>query len=214
MATDIKGIGGLVVLPPSTRPSGEHAGKGYHFIKGSLADMARLPTIRPGSIPERAARPETAARTVSRAAAALATGAVVLLGAVAVGYRNNALFWATMRRAPDCGSAAELLTIATEINSDFPVPLEPAEVAGLAHHVWNDYELVGKNWIGMAARRGGGLSAAIRALQAMPDGADAATLYRVLRRAHGARDARGEPWAASPEVNGRRAGYSGLARRS
>jgi len=200
LPVDVKGQGGLAVLPPSTRPSGDHAGKAYRFIRGSLADLARLPTIRPGSVPKRETRPEIAGRTVSRAAAAVTTGKVIPLGAVLPGYRNEKLFHDAMRHAPDCGSAIELLAVATAINADYPVPLEAAEVAKLAHHVWNDYELAGRNWIGRAARRGNGLAVAIRALQAMPDGADAAILYPVLKRAHGARDARGEAWAAAPEA--------------
>src|SRR3954454_24996496 len=35
LPVDLKGIGGLVVVPPSTRPSGEFAGRSYTIISGS-----------------------------------------------------------------------------------------------------------------------------------------------------------------------------------
>jgi hypothetical protein len=38
---DIKGVGGLVVVPPSVRVSGEHTGRIYQLIEGSLADLQR-----------------------------------------------------------------------------------------------------------------------------------------------------------------------------
>src|SRR5689334_19390554 len=49
-AVDVKGIGGFVVVPPSVRPSGAHAGKAYEFIEGTWADLPTLPTVIPGSL--------------------------------------------------------------------------------------------------------------------------------------------------------------------
>src|SRR5215203_6771818 len=57
LAVDIKGIGGQVVVPPSIRPSGVHAGRAYEFLAGSWDDLAGLPKIRPGSLPGRDAGP-------------------------------------------------------------------------------------------------------------------------------------------------------------
>ena len=66
LAVDIKGAGGIVVVPPSVRPS---TGRPYTWLKGSLKDLPSLPQARPGSLPltnERAApeplRPITKAR--------------------------------------------------------------------------------------------------------------------------------------------------------
>jgi|HubBroStandDraft_1064217.scaffolds.fasta_scaffold140750_2 hypothetical protein len=50
LPVDIKGAGGFVVVPPSVRPSGPHAGKLYRFAEGSWEDVARLPTMKPGSL--------------------------------------------------------------------------------------------------------------------------------------------------------------------
>ena len=44
------GQGGFVVVPPSVRPSGPHAGKPYRFERGSWDDLRRLPSIRAGSL--------------------------------------------------------------------------------------------------------------------------------------------------------------------
>ena len=43
----IKASGGIVVVPPSVRPTGSHVGRTYEFIEGSLADLTRLPAISP-----------------------------------------------------------------------------------------------------------------------------------------------------------------------
>jgi Bifunctional DNA primase/polymerase, N-terminal len=45
----VKAAGGFVVVPPSVRPSGPHAGCSYEFIQGTLKDLARLPPMRPGA---------------------------------------------------------------------------------------------------------------------------------------------------------------------
>ncbi len=50
LKVDIKGIGGMVVVPPSIRPTGQHAGKAYTFVKGSWDDLIHLPTITPGAL--------------------------------------------------------------------------------------------------------------------------------------------------------------------
>ena len=51
LPVDLKGIGGFIVVPPSVRPAGEHAGKLYRIVEGTWEDVARLPTIKPGSLP-------------------------------------------------------------------------------------------------------------------------------------------------------------------
>ena len=69
---DLKGEGGFVVCPPSIRREGEHQGKAYRFIRGGLEDLDQLPTIRPGSFPQRDAKaaraaPKNAPRPASKA---------------------------------------------------------------------------------------------------------------------------------------------------
>ena len=50
LKVDIKAQGGMVVVPPSMRPAGRHAGKPYDFLSGSWDDLSRLPTLKPGSL--------------------------------------------------------------------------------------------------------------------------------------------------------------------
>jgi len=50
LAVDIKGKGGLVVVPPSVRPAGQYAGHLYSFFTGSWDDLPHLPPIRPGAL--------------------------------------------------------------------------------------------------------------------------------------------------------------------
>ncbi len=42
----IRGLGGTVVVPPSIRPAGWHAGKAYTFAKRPWDDVVRLPTVK------------------------------------------------------------------------------------------------------------------------------------------------------------------------
>lgn len=50
---DLKGEGGFTVCPPSYRREGEYQGQPYHFFCGSLDDIGRLPTVKPGSLPDK-----------------------------------------------------------------------------------------------------------------------------------------------------------------
>jgi hypothetical protein len=50
IAVYIKGVGGMVVVPPSFRPNGRHAGNAYTFLEGSWDDLRRLPRLTPGSL--------------------------------------------------------------------------------------------------------------------------------------------------------------------
>ena len=50
---DLKGEGGFVVCPPSTRREEKHRGKTYRFTRGGLEDVDKLRPILPGSFPQR-----------------------------------------------------------------------------------------------------------------------------------------------------------------
>ncbi len=189
LPVDIKAAGGFVVCPPSVRPSGEHIRTGYVFIRGSLDDLAHLPAITPGSLPARTKTAATATITPSTRTK------VVQLGAVGVGYRNDVLFGAALRRARTSTSEQALLAAGIEINAAFIVPLEFTEVAKTVHSAWG-YEVRGENWVGTRDRAAAAAFQNV-ALAARPD---AETLLLVLRHAHGARDTRGEPFAASPRA--------------
>jgi len=181
---DIKGEGGYVVAPPSVRLTGENAGKAYSFAPGlSRGDVARRGLITPGSVPE---RPKTAS----------SGDRVVQLRAVGVSFRNNTLFRSAMRCARSCGSEGALLSTGIEINSHFNPPLDRAEVEKTIHSAWG-YEAADKNWFNNRSSRAVGTGFERNVLDRHPD---AATLYPLLKHANGARNARGEPFVASPRA--------------
>jgi len=138
LAVDVKGKAGLIVVPPSIRPEGPHAGKPYRFISGSWDDLKRLPPIRQGSLPR--------GRDV-------ATGTVTSLRAVREGQRNNTLFKVLLREARSCDDSETLLDVARTIAADFEPPLADSEVVKTAQSAW-DYETnpAKENWAGRGQR--------------------------------------------------------------
>ncbi len=190
LLADVKAMGGFVVAPPSVRQSGAHAGVAYEIVKGAWGDLARLLPIKPGSLPGRAKTAE-----IILSSDRTPEARVVQLGAVDIGYRNCTLFRAALRQAPGCGSEQELLEKGTEVNTHFNPPLALPEVAKTICSAWG-YEVRGENWVGSSCRVIAG-AFEYAALAAYPD---AALLLRTLRHANGARDARGEPFAASPKA--------------
>jgi len=110
---DVRGVGGLVLVPPSVR-----AGVGaYRIERGSWDDVATLPRIQAGAIPprQRAQAPQ---------------------GAVS-GERNNRLYSALLDSAQACQSLAELALEAHAINAQFSPPLTQAEAEKVARSVWS-----------------------------------------------------------------------------
>jgi hypothetical protein len=91
----LKAAGGFVVVPPSVRPSGPHAGRSYEFIETTLEDLARLPPLRTGSIE----RLPVSATNPTR------------LRAVREGRRNTSLFRYLMAHAPHCDDYEALLDV-------------------------------------------------------------------------------------------------------
>ncbi|MBV8736953.1 MAG: bifunctional DNA primase/polymerase [Alphaproteobacteria bacterium] len=117
----IKASGGIVVVPPSVRPSGTHAGRRYEFIEGSLNDLVRLPIIKPGST-ERVVVPTT---NPTR------------LRAVGEGWRNNSLFRHLKDNAPHCDDYETLLDVGRTFGQhDCDPPLLLAEIIKTVDSVW------------------------------------------------------------------------------
>jgi hypothetical protein len=81
LAVDLRS-NGVIVVPPSIRPSGKYAGSCYEFIQGSWDDLTRLTKVRPGSLP------------ASRASVRKGHH----LRAVREGWRNETLFRQLLRR--------------------------------------------------------------------------------------------------------------------
>ena len=119
MAVDVKGAGGVVVVPPSY-----HRGTGtpYTFLEGSWDDLDRLPKIRPGALP--------------------ATKENV---AIAAESRGNVLFRTLLKRAPTVDSKEALAEVAETLNAAFPTPMRPKDVIRTAKRVWT-YHAAGRNY--------------------------------------------------------------------
>ena len=156
---DICGAGGYVVAPPSQGSKGA-----YGYIKGSLDDLDRLPTI---SIPVGQAE---------------AISLVTRWVRANIGERNKLLWRYAMMQAPHVSKFDDLLDVAMTANGmdDTGSPLSDQEVMRLTMSAWR-YEQEGRNWIG---HTGGGSmivpNPATRALLELRDG-NAALLFMALR---------------------------------
>jgi hypothetical protein len=172
-----------VVVPPSIRPSGPHAGKAYSFIQGSWVDLRRLRPIKPEALK-----------------AALPAPLALPLEAVSEGRRGDSLFLACLDQAPHCGTFEDLLDVARTINDDYEPSLLDAEVVKAVRSTWR-YETEERNWRGY---RGQGAQVIVservlsRLLTEHPKhGSDALALYVKLRAAHGGRVERGDTFAVA-----------------
>jgi hypothetical protein len=45
---DVRGDGGLITVPPTIRKFGPYRGRPYRILRGELADLRRLPPVKPG----------------------------------------------------------------------------------------------------------------------------------------------------------------------
>jgi len=128
---DILGENGLVVAPPS-----EAKGKGrYRFMRGSLDDLERLPTIRRGSLPDSV---YGSGRTLKKAKSAVANKRRQDM--VDGDGRNRRLFNHVRLRALSPCIEDELIAYAFELNSQFAEPMEDNEALRIAKSVW-DYKV-------------------------------------------------------------------------
>lgn len=163
---DIKAKGGFVVAPPSIRTEGIAAGSPYHFLTGSLDQLADLPKIA-----------EAATTRLSE------TGNVVT-SAAGVGSRNNDLFRLALREARNCDDFDTLRDVMETHNSSLPLPLPQREVGRLARSAWG-YEEDGENWAGAQPR----LVVKSKILNDLVDEPNAMVLLMKLMEAHeGRRD--------------------------
>lgn len=183
MKVDIKGVGGYVVVPPSIRRSGDHAGRTYHFLTGSWDDLPRLPKVIPGSLPLAAAKGTGSSG---------ADDSVHVLRAVAEGRRNVTLFKSLLRVARACDDFDALLDVAQTLNEANLPPLSDNEVVKIAKSAWS-YEEAGTNWSGKGART----VVTASHLDTLITNTDGLVLWLVLRMNHGARV---EPFAVSPKA--------------
>lgn len=178
LEVDIKGIGGFVVMPPSVRATGQHTGRLYRFIEGSLADLHRLPTAKSGSLPRHESnRRESNCR-------------------VKEGSRNNALFRHLCTQAPHCDDFDNLLDVARSFSNEVCDPSLPdAEVVQTAKSAWHMY-IEGRLWGNGAEQRAYFTKSEVSQLTAQPYGVDAFVLLAKLRLTHWQH----EDFAASPKA--------------
>lgn len=193
LAIDIKGLGGIVVVPPSRRLTGPHAGRVYAFERGTTSDVEGLPTLRPGSLRD------NNAWTMSQLSE---TGTGIR---ISPGSRNKDVFRSLLRDAPFCSIYGDLLDCANGHNSNCEPPLSEDEVSGICKSVWN-YQRDGRNFVGLAQR----VYIATEELDALArksGGSDALMLLLSLRRAHWNRPV----FAASPDAMARHSMVPGWA---
>ena len=175
---DVKGEGGFVVSPPSLHPD---TGAAYDFEVGSWADLPKIPTLDPSSLPCSEGRHK-------------ALGNVARLGVVAVGVRNNTLFRTLLRQAPYCDDIEALRDVAFTVNEhDFDEPLPSVEVEKTLRSAWQ-YEIAGHNWVG---RTGGMIQISGHELDILAPFPDAFVFFAFLRCRHGRSEL---PFAISPKA--------------
>tara|TARA_B100000315_G_scaffold253071_1_gene291148 strand:+ start:25 stop:1047 length:1023 start_codon:yes stop_codon:yes gene_type:complete len=128
-AFDVRGRGGapLLIMPPSLRPD---TGKHYQWSEGTLADLQRLPTVLPGTLPvnDNAKSPAS--------------------GRIPEGNRNNTLFAALRARAFHVDSLEELILFGKGwAEANCLTALLDSEIEKTARQVWRWRE-DGRLWPG------------------------------------------------------------------
>jgi hypothetical protein len=158
MALDVRGIGGMVVVPPSVH---RKSGIPYRFLEGDWRRLPYLPAIKPGALP------------------ALGAEAVVTEGG---GDRRNRLFRDLMELAPTVESREALGELGEMLNKALPPPLSSAKVRHAVRNVW-EIHANGQNYLAL----GSALVIPrphMRAILQHEHNSDALLLYHVLRDAH------------------------------
>ena len=188
LTIDVKARGGFIVIPPSIRRAGEHAGKSYKFIAGSWAEIGNLPAVRANALESSLQNRPTTSGTTTKQPDETA-------GAPCgrdVGRRNFTLFNTLRAAAFEAESRNRLVELAGTLNRAFEPPLDEIEVAQIVDSVWKYREegrlfVTGQSTIvipGVAFDR----------LSRIDNGADGLMLLACLIRYHGARAARSEPF--------------------
>jgi DNA-binding XRE family transcriptional regulator len=159
----LKAAGGFVVVPPSVRPNGPHAGRAYEFVDGTLKDLARLPPLRQESIDR------VTVNTISP----------TRLRSVKEGWRNNSLFRHLKDHAPYCDDMETLLDVGMTFGQHDCGPSLPlAEIVKTTNSVWRMRE-EGRLWAKGAKPQVVVLRSVIDDLNA-----DALKIYLTLRFSH------------------------------
>jgi Bifunctional DNA primase/polymerase, N-terminal/Primase C terminal 1 (PriCT-1) len=170
-AADVKGLGGLVIVPPSTRGQGGNDLGQYRFLRGDWDDLPDLPAITPAG-----------QASLKRRSVGGADGARLRVERrtrqVLDGERNNTLFRYAIRIARGCKAEVELIEELQVLNYQVcDPPLSEEETARVAHSAWG-YEETGSNF-----SASGGFSCNYILIEVIGD-AEAFWLFAWLRRFH------------------------------
>jgi hypothetical protein len=168
---DLKGRGGIVVLPPSIRPSGEFAGRHYELAPGCSWEMLReLPCIKPGalSVPDVCTNIDTETE----------------VGLHPEGTRNNTLFRHALAAARHVDDLDALLDVARTFVAQQcdhgGHAVSDREILKTAESAWQ-YETGGRNWIGSERMIMGMRASTAQAVLAHPQCSDAWLMFLVLK---------------------------------
>jgi hypothetical protein len=131
MKIDVKGIGGVVVAPPSSRRMPDGTTRSYRFMECDWAWLEGLPEIKLRALP---------AKFYNTRASAEGTAP---LGQIPVGARNDTLFRLLKDHARDVETHAALLAGAHKIAQGFCEPIDQREIEATVASVWG-YKVEGK----------------------------------------------------------------------
>ena len=218
LKVDIRGLGGMIVVPPSVRPTGPYAGERYAFFEGGCDDLHALPTSKPGSLHEGqvvydGTRNDRLFKFLLRQAHAcddlhaLPTskpGSLHEGQVVYDGTRNDRLFKFLLRQAHACDDPDALTDVARSFNHTACLPLlSDTEVLKTARSAWR-YQTEGRIWAGGPAR------VVFTAEDHARLDPDAFYLIAKLKFSHGGRR---EPFAVASEAMERDAVIPGWGRK-
>lgn len=199
---DVKGVGGFVVVPPSVRPSGRHAGEGYIFLAGDWDALSVLPPLRPD------ARIALRLDTQTKGTGSIGGRRPSDDPAIRSGRRNNHLFRCLLEIAKATDDHDTLLEEALALNQiQNDPPLSDAEVQRCARSAWG-YQQDGRNWVGTR----GAVVIAIDLLDRITD-PDTLALCLVLLRCHPGAVATGTSFAISVRAMAKAGTVYGLGER-
>lgn len=137
LEADVKGIGGMVVVPPSIRPGGGC----YGFLSGSWADVADLPCMNPGAL--------DAVLMIEVSTTGAPVDNTIITDQPQVRGRNDDLFDHLLHQARQCYTFDQLVDAGRAANLTNQPPLTDTEVIKIATSVWK-YKVEGKLTVGCA----------------------------------------------------------------
>lgn len=186
LPVDVRGMGGLVVVPPSVRPSD---GIPYVWEGGGLEDLPFAPPVAESALPLANER----ARPGGLELSPLPGGSGIPPTKIKVGQRNHATFLHAMQTAHRCRTADELRALVHQFNVEInSPPLPEQEVESVVNSALK-YQTEGRNHVG----RGRYFPVTLTIFDLLNAEPDALLLLTLLRFKHGQRE---QPFAVSSKA--------------